>query len=127
MVGTFGTSSSSSPSVRLAGGSSSGGGGQNTPATSGWSKRERKTLIPSTIEVRSLASSADQPLSYHRSMASTRSLYSPPGSQSHFWSASAWAIMTSSGMTASTGDTWSAIFWASPIFRARSSASTVQR
>ena len=59
-------------------GISSGGGGQNTPATSGWSKSERKTLMPSTIEVRSLASSTDQSWTYHRSMASTCSASSLP-------------------------------------------------
>ena len=46
--------------------------GRTRPATSGWSKSERKTLIPSTIEVRSLASSAIQSLQVPpRSTAST--------------------------------------------------------
>ena len=61
--------------------SGSGGGGQNTPATCGWSKSERNTLMPSTIDVRSLASSAVQSCRYHRSIASTcsrNSLPAPP-------------------------------------------------
>ena len=47
------------------------------PATCGWSKSERTTEMPSTIEVRSLASSATQSFRYHRSIASTCSLSLP--------------------------------------------------
>ena len=71
-------STSDTPAAGSASSVSAGGGGQNTPATSGWSNSERKTLMPSTIEVRSLASSTDQSWTYHRSMASTSSASSLP-------------------------------------------------
>ena len=48
-----------------------GGGGQKRLATPGWSKSERKTLIPSTIEVLRFTSSAVQSFRYHRSIAPT--------------------------------------------------------
>ena len=67
--GTGRTAAASSPGSPMlvsmeADSSTAGGGGQNTPATCGWSNSERKTLIPSTIEARSLASSAIQSWRY---------------------------------------------------------------
>ncbi len=117
--------------------------------------------MPSTIEVRSLASSAIQSCRYHRSMACTCSAYSLPaapetgsvryssfnsasssarsGSRRHATlpapaisqpqssSACLCAFRSLAAMTARMGHSRRARAFASPIFSANSSASTVQR
>ena len=81
--------------------SDSGGGGQNTLATCGWSNSERKTEMPSTMDVRILGSSASQSFRYQRSMASTCSLSSRPAPPS--LSSVSYAISSSASRSRSTG------------------------